>query len=279
MNLYMALFIALFLVACDDNVAPNKETELAAQPSIVNTSNAKPEIDSQAQTETWINQFCTTHAKHGEEQSCRDQEHLASDALGKFGKIPKPVFDKCTAGDVVNLGFSGALKCLQDSMAPSNNDAAKFLSDYAGAAQAQFLAMSAMNNIYVSKIQQDIQFGSLDNFRRDAEAMTDMAREGQRKLSELSYPETLSETQSAQFEEVLNAINDFSAAFLSMNADVAVNAHTGINVDDELEKDIGQVAKAGRKFKSKVLAAYKSFGYSANKIDSNSLMIKDSNAN
>jgi len=162
----------------------------------------------------------------------------------------------------------------EDAKPLSNKEAAEALSKYIGDAQSKILAMSVVNDIYLSKIKQDMAWGNLNKYQEDAEAMKDAAQKGQQELFNLQYPNNLSDEQSAKFEDVASSISDMAMAFVSMDVDVAVNAHTGMDVNSELEKDIREVKTTGRKFKEKSLTAYKFFGYSPNQIDKSTLTIK-----
>ena len=164
----------------------------------------------------------------------------------------------------------------EDAKPLSNKEAAEALSKYIGDAQSKILAMSVVNDIYLSKIKQDMAWGNLDKYREDAEAMKNAAQKGEQEIYDLQYPDNLTDEQRTKFEDIANSISDYAMAFVSMDVDVAVNAHTGIDVNSELKKDIREVKTTGRKFKEKSLTTYKFFGYSPNQIDKDTLTIKTS---
>jgi hypothetical protein len=157
----------------------------------------------------------------------------------------------------------------------SNKQAAAAFSEYVGKIQAQIMVMSSTGILYMSKIAQDIQWGSLDKYREDAEALKEAAQKSEQAISEISYPLNVTDQQAEQFGAVYEASGNLAAEFFSMAADVAVNAHTGMNMNADLENDMRAFARAKRTFKDKVMASYKFFGYSPSQIDMETLQIKE----
>jgi hypothetical protein len=228
---------------------------------------------TEAQIEEGLKARCAKYSPN-DQQGCFKRELEAKAIIDRGVPVTKAVNDKCMVMKVMRRGYAAVLTCIADAGAPSDAAAATALSAFAGAAQEEFVGMSLRNRLFVPKIQQDMEFKDLDKYREDSNALTDMARESRKKVSELRYPTTLSSKQRAQFEAVSQAANAYSESILTMESDVSVNADTGLDVASKLDRDMALSKKAGRKFRSTVMAAYKALGYAENQVNPETLKLK-----
>lgn len=152
-------------------------------------------------------------------------------------------------------------------------EAAKALSAYVLEVQARIFAHSALQQILLSKLQQDAQWNNLDKFREDAENLKTETMDFQNKVTAISYPDNLKEDDGAKFDDVIQAVAMFAGAEVEVAADIAVYAHTGMDFSGELAKDTATSKKAKKAVNAAVLAAYKQFGVPASKINKENLTL------
>lgn len=272
--LIIILLVGIARCSSDNKVDQDDPSAPSSKERVSNNQISEEDKKYEQDAKNAISFYCSKNTKKFPDGDCASKEREAFDSLSTIAKIPKEVSEKCAEKANNGADYIEALKCVTDGMAPTNAQAAAAFSEYAGKAQSQFTAISMLNSIYISKIQQDMQFNDLDKYRKDAEDMLDMAKNGQQKLSELRYPMDLTDGQTEQFNNLVDAISEFSGAIISMNADIAVNAHTGINMASALSDDMREFTKQGKLFRKKVMAGYKYFGYSEKNIDHDTLMIK-----
>lgn len=158
----------------------------------------------------------------------------------------------------------------------SSAEATKAYSDYVMQLQAHIFSASMMMQLESNKIQQAISFQNLDAYRQSAEELEDTLRKTQDEVGKISYPDNLSDADATVFDDAQNAASDLIAQYLSTAADIGVNAHTGVDMSNDLSKDISLSQKAQDQFRTIVLNGYKHFAVKRSSINMDTLTLKDS---
>ncbi|KVW15417.1 hypothetical protein WK91_18445 [Burkholderia cepacia] len=156
----------------------------------------------------------------------------------------------------------------------TGREAGAAFSDFVGTIQSELLSASVAGQIYMSKIKQDISFGDLQAFRSDAEAMKSNIQNVAEKVGIVPAPGNVTDADSEYFEKVRAAALDLVSLDMDMAVDIAVNAHTGMDVFDDV-RDADKKAKHLRKrLDDEVMMGYQHFGYRRNEVDAATLTLK-----
>ena len=156
----------------------------------------------------------------------------------------------------------------------SKEQAAAALSAYLGQAQLILRHLSMMHDLYVSGLQQAVQWKSQAEFTKKVESMKETTEKARDALYAIPIPEDLSEQDADQFEAVQDAVLELAIAILEM--DVAAYAHTGVYRAPDLSKQIAAVDKARHDLESQAMKTYTYFGFSPKQIDRQTFKIKQS---
>lgn len=235
--------------------------------------------------ENALARICQTQTIYKNEATCRAEETKAMRDLESIGAIPKEIADRCTAPPNIDR-YSTVLSCVRAAMPSkeavtvteepllSREAAGRALSEYIGDLQPKFMSWDYMRQVYLSKLQQDIQWGSLDKFREDAEAFKAAAQKLQMDVTGMARELNLSDEDARVFDALSSAVDDVAAAELMLAVDVSVFAHTGMRNAAEENKDINDAKKARKAYVAAALGAYKHFGYPKDKVNMTTLQPK-----
>ena len=178
------------------------------------------------------------------------------------------------AGPAVANGTQGTQKASDSPL--TRPEAIRAYSDYVMQLQAHIYSASMMMQFESNKIQQAISFQNPDAYRESAEELEDILRKAQYEVGKISYPNNLSDPDAAVFDDAQNAAFDVIAQYLSTAADIGVNAHTGMDMSGDLNKDISLSQKTQDQFRTIVLNGYKHFAVKRSSINMDTLTLKDS---
>ncbi|EJN06460.1 hypothetical protein [Herbaspirillum sp. YR522] len=152
-------------------------------------------------------------------------------------------------------------------------EAAEALSAYMHDVQGHLYAQSAVQQLIVARIKQDIEWGALDKFRADAGALKGSTMDARDKISALLYPENLSSEDQVIFEKVVDQVSEVTMQLVELGVDVSASANTGLDFSKEMSKDAALLKKATQSMKTITMAAYKQFGVPAAQIDKETLTL------
>lgn len=168
---------------------------------------------------------------------------------------------------------SNAAQALREENLTGKEAGAAF-SDFVGTIQSELLSASVAGQIYTSTIKQDISFGDLQAFRGDAEALKSNIQNVAEKVGIVPAPGNVTDADSEYFEKVRAAALDLVSLDMDMAVDIAVNAHTGMDVFDDVRDADKKVKHLRKRFDDIVMMGYQHFGYRRNEVNAATLMLK-----
>lgn len=140
---------------------------------------------------------------------------------------------------------------------------------------ANVMSAGMSMGLSASQVQQAVEFKNLDEYRKIAESLEDVLKKRQSDEISISYPDGLADNDQKVFDDLRNASEDVLAQYLSTAADIGVNAHTGLDVSADLDKDTQLSVAALKKFRQVAKAGYRHFGFKPSQIDDETLQPKD----
>ena len=148
------------------------------------------------------------------------------------------------------------------------------LSKYAEDTCKELLAMERLYDLYLAKLEQDIERNDLEKFKADAIEMGKVVQVEADTLSLAVYPDNLANTDRERFAAIEVATMVVYDGMFMITTDILAHEHLGTNVRIDLKKDSISIKKAIAHYRKEVMTAYKFYGYSAKQINKKTLRIK-----
>lgn len=151
----------------------------------------------------------------------------------------------------------------------------QLFSDYVGSIAEKLNAMSLIGMTYAARLRQDAQYGDLPDQRKDAETMRELLQQQEKEVTSVPVPLNLSEHDFGRFYDVQQAAETIAMDSITIAVAVAVEANTGIDATEPGDPTDASIKRDKRAFKSAVISGYKYFGVQKNRINLETLTLKN----